>query len=201
MARNFFTYGPDDLRKINAMRRANSQPHVESTPVLGKEKLLFVTATEMHDEPASCYNCVFYNHAATCGLIGPHVAIKKFIFPKKETSDSKPIEYWPCCGMHQFGQPNYGPPSYTAKNDPSSLDLLWINAPAPGLPSGGANCGGATGGDDCDHYCTPGGDKRAYASAFCRVLQCTVNGGDVCTAWDDDDKLSWQKAQAILNDK
>lgn len=201
MAFNLKIYRAEDLRKVNSMRRANSQPTLTGVPVLSKEKVLFVGTAEMNNEPASCYNCVFYNSGASCQLIGPHVPICKFTYPRSATSDSKPIEYWPCCGMHQFGNPNFGPPRFIAANDPASLDLLWINAPSVGLEQGGANCGGSNGGDDCDHYTTPTGDKRDAPHGFCRVLQCEVMNGDVCSAWDDDDKLSWNKAQAILKEQ
>ena len=183
------------------MRRANSQPSLEGVPVLSRPQVLFTTAAEMRNEPASCYNCIFYNHDESCQLIGPRVVISKFTYPKVATNDAKRIEYWPCCGMHQHGEPNFGPPTFSASNDPTSLDLIWINAPSLGLERGGANCGGENGGDDCDNYCTDGDDKRDEPSAFCRVLQSTVMNGDVCASWRDDDQLPWDKAQNILKER
>lgn len=201
MARNLLIYKAEHLRKINSMRRANSQPDIESVPIPTRGEVLFTTAAEMHNEPASCYNCIFYNSGDSCQLIGPRVRVRRFIYPRTPTADSKPIEYWPCCGMHQHGEPNFGPPRFLAANDPGSIDLLWINAPSTGLEYSGANCGGENGGDDCDHYCTPTGDKRDEPSGFCRVLQSQVMNGDVCASWRDDDQLSWDKAQAILKER
>ena len=197
MAHNFLEYRAKHLAKINSMRRANSQPDIESVPVPTRGEVLFATAAEMHNEPASCYNCIFYNSGASCQLIGARVRVEKFTYGGPD----KLIEYWPCCGMHQHGEPNFGVPRYLASNDPASLGLIWINAPSVGLEHGGANCGGENGGDDCDHYITSGSDKRDEPSAFCRVLQSTVCNGDVCASWRDDDQLDWTKAQSILKEQ
>ena len=201
MAENFLVYKLKHLRKVNAQRRALSQPTLAGVPVLQKGKVLYVTAAEMDNEPASCSNCIFYNKLGSCQLIGPHVIVRKLVYPPRATPDAKPIEYWPCCGMHTFGQPNAGEEKFLAASDPAELDLVWINAPSVGLEHGGANCGGENGGDDCDHYMIAGDDKRDARSGFCRVLQCEVQNGDVCSAWTDDDELSWDRAQNILKEQ
>jgi hypothetical protein len=100
--------------------------------------------------------------------------------------------------MHEHGEPNYGVEAFRGANSPTTLGLLWINAPRVGLEYGGANCGGCNGGDDCDFYMTDIDDKREAPTGFCRVLQSEVANGDVCAAWNDDDKVDWQQAQAIL---
>lgn len=197
MANGFLEYKDKNLPKVNAMRRAISQPDIYAVPVLGKSKVLFVSASEMNNEPASCANCIFYNWGRSCQLIGPHVKVRKIVYGEPD----KAIEYWPCCGMQTFGAPNKGEPRFLATTDPSDLDLLWINAPRVGQSHGGANCGGQNGGDDCDYYMTDVDEKRSAPSGFCRVLQRTVQNGDVCSAWDDDDKLVWEKAQAIIEEQ
>ena len=200
MARNLLIYRAEHLRKINSMRRAISQPDIYTVPVPNKGQVLFVSAAEMHNEPASCYNCAFYNRDKSCQLIGPHVIIRKFIYPPAPTSDSKQIEYWPCCSMQQYGDPHEGE-KFIACNPPDQLGLIWINAPKPGQEQGGANCGGSNGGDDCDSYMIEGDDKRDTPSGFCRVLQCEVQNGDVCTQWMDDDRMTWEQAQNILREQ
>lgn len=191
----FLKYKPKHLPKINSIRRAVSQPDITSLPILTKEQVLFVSAAEMANEPASCYNCRFYNHGKSCGIIGPLTIVKKFVYGEPD----KPIEYWPCCGMHEHGEPNYGVEAFRAANSPSTLGLVWINAPRIGLDYGGANCGGCNGGDDCDLYMVNIDNKREAPTGFCRVLQSEVANGDVCAAWTDDDRVDWQQAQAILH--
>jgi hypothetical protein len=200
MPDGFLVYRDKHLRKVNAIRMANSQPTIDAVPILQKGKVLFVTAAEMDNEPASCANCVFYNSGRSCQLIGPRITVRKFTYPPKATADAKPIEYWPCCGMHTYGEPNYGAETFAAKSDPAELDLVWINAPSVGLEHGGANCGGENGGDDCDHYLTAKDDKRDSPTGFCRVLQAEVCNGDVCAAWMDDDEVSWDRAQALIKE-
>jgi hypothetical protein len=194
MMDGFLKYKSKHLSKINSIRRAKSQPDIYTVPTLTKDQVLFVTASEMHNEPASCYNCRFYNYGKSCGLIGPLPPIRKFTYGAPD----KPIEYWPCCGAHEHGTPSYGAEAFRAANSPSTLGLLWINAPRVGLDLGGANCGGTFGGDDCDYYMTDIDDKREAPTGFCRVLQSEVMNGDVCSAWRDDDRIEWQEADAIL---
>jgi len=197
----FLRYRPKHLRKIESIRRAISQPsQANIVPVLNKGQVLFTPAAELHDEPASCYNCNFYNYGKSCQLIGKLVQIRKFTYPRTATADAKQIEYWPHCAAHCYGQPNYGPAKFISKSDPSNLNLIWINAPRVGCERSGATCGGASDGDDCDFFMTKGADKRAEPTAFCRVLQGEVANGDHCTAWDDDDKVVWQKAQTLLQE-
>ena len=198
----FPVYGDAQLRKINAMRRAFSAPDSLDPVVNTKGEALFVTGEEMNNEPSSCYNCQFYNEKVkTCGLIGPRKIVLKFVWPKEATADSKQIEYWPDCSMHLFGETNKGAPVYYSNSDPDYIGLIWINAPKPGLPHGGANCGGANGGDDCDHYTTDG-EKPKWESptGFCRALQTTVACNDDCAQWRDDDTLQWQDAQRLIKD-
>jgi hypothetical protein len=199
----FPIYGADQLRKVNAMRRAFSAPLSLAPVVNTKGEALFTTAEEMNDEPASCYNCQFYNEKAErCSLIGTHKVIKKLIWPLEEKPDAKQIEYWPCCSMQFYGEPNKGEAFYrTFSNDPDYMGLIWINAPKLGQKYGGANCGGVNGGDDCDHYLTDG-KKPKWESplGFCRALQTQVAAGDVCCQWRDDDTLQWQDAQRLLGE-
>lgn len=197
----FPIYNRSNLTKINAMRMAFSAPDSEAPVVNTRGEALFTSAGEMDDEPASCYNCQFFNlKAERCQLIGKHKVIKKFIWPKAGTPDAKQIEYWPCCSMHFHGDPSQGEGKYLAfASDPDYLGLIWINAPKPGLALGGANCGGVDGGDDCDHYQTEGDTpKWESVTGYCRALQGQVAAGDVCAQWRDDDKLEWQDAQRLI---
>lgn len=198
----FPIYGVAQLRKVNAMRMAFSAPESSSPVINTKGEALFVTAEEMDDEPASCYNCQFYNlKAETCGLIGKRLTIKKLVWPKESTEDAKQIEYWPCCSMQLYGKPNDGEAGYRSSSDPDYLGLIWINAPKVGQEYGGANCGGSNGGDDCDHYTTDGKKpKWESPTGFCRALQTTVACGDVCAQWRDDDTLQWQDAQRLIGE-
>jgi len=191
----FLKYKSAHLSKINSIRRAKSQPDIITVPTLDKASVLFVTAAEMCNEPASCYNCKFYNYDKSCGLIGALPKVRKFTYGEPD----KPIEYWPCCGAHEHGTPSYGIEAFRAANSPSTLGLIWINAPRVGQELGGANCGGCNGGDDCDYFMVEGTDKRDEPHGFCRVLQSNVANGDVCAAWNDDDRIEWQEAQAIIN--
>jgi hypothetical protein len=197
----FPIYGPKQIPKINAMRRAFSAPRDLAPVVNTKGEALFVTAEELHDEPASCYNCLFYNgKVETCQFIGKEHKIRKIIWPQDPVPpDSKKIEYWPCCSLQTYGNPNAAEPKYISSSDPDYIGLIWINAPKVGQEYGGANCGGVNGGDDCDHYQTDG--KRAKwesPTGFCRALQTTVAAGDVCAQWRDDDTLQWQDAQRLI---
>jgi len=198
----FPIYQSKNLSKINAMRMAFSAPESDEPVINTKGEALFTTAEEMNYEPASCYNCQFYNEKGeTCGLIGKRLTIKKIIWPKEATPDAKQIEYWPCCSMQLYGEPNKGEAIYRATSDPDNLGLLWINAPKVGQEYGGANCGGVEGGDDCDHYKTDGDEpKWESVTGFCRALQTRVAAGDICSQWRDDDKLEWQDAQRLIRE-
>lgn len=198
----FPVYNEKHIRKVNALRRAISLPEV-TTPIIPlKGQALFTTAEEMHDEPASCYNCQFYNQKdETCAVIGPRIKIRKVLHPKEATADSKPIEFWPCCSMQLYGEPNNAAAVYRASSDPDYLDLIWINAARPGQAHGGANCGGCDGGDDCDHYIVDGKEaKWDSPTGFCRALQVVVGCGDVCSLWNDDDELRWREAQKLIEE-
>lgn len=198
----FPVYDSKQIRKINAMRRAFSSPDTIEPVIPTKGDALFTTAEEMHDEPASCYNCQFYNEKAeTCGIIGSRTPVRKITYPLAATADSKQIEYWPCCGMQLYGETNKGPAVYRSTSDPDYLGLVWINAEKPGQAQGGANCGGCNGGDDCDRYVTEGTKpKWETPTGFCRALQTTVACGDVCSLWRDDDILTWQAAQRLIGE-
>src|SRR5260370_15563488 len=80
--------------------------------------------------------------------VGAEVEIRKFTYPPQATRDSDPIEYWPCCGMWDKGEPNRGKETFVSANDPTELGLIWINAPETGQPCGGANCGGEKSGGE-----------------------------------------------------
>ena len=205
MPHNFLVYKLKHLRKVNAQRRALSQPSVDFVPVLTKGQVLYVPAGKMTAAggdcaPASCYNCASYNYGKSCMRIGQEIEVRKFTYPTRVTRDAEPIEYWPCCGMWDKGEPNREEETFVSANDPSDLGLIWINAPEVGQEYGGANCGGQNGGDDCDNYITEGSDKRKEPTAFCRVLQAEVENGAVCAAWADDDQMTWQQAQNILKE-
>lgn len=185
------------------MRLASSLVQITAAPVLEKGQVLFSSAANAHNEPRSCYNCRMYNGSArTCVLMGPAIRVEKFIYPPKFEQESKPIEYWPACGAWDYGSPIVGQPSYKKQpfDEPDDLGFGWINAPEPGQKQGGANCGGINGGDDCDNYIIAGDDKREAPVGFCRVLRQDVENGACCTAWGDDDWLSWQKGQDLLKD-
>lgn len=192
------------LRKLNALRRGASTVGIsdKSLPILDKSQVQFVTAEEMDNKPCSCYHCTVYNaKTETCGLMGPRIPVKKFIWPKEATEDAKRIEYWPACGAADPGEPNSGEAKYKSFpfRDPDSLGFGWINAPKPGLGYSGANCGGGNDGDDCDFYLVHDGEAKWDSPAgFCRVLQSQVANGDVCAAWQDDDWLDWRKGLELI---
>lgn len=201
MPPNFLTYKLENLRKVNSQRRALSQPTIIDVPVLTAGQVQYIPETQMDGKPASCYRCPFYNHGRSCKFFGPEIRIRKFVYPLEATADAKQIEYWPCCSAWTLGEPNYGEEQFFEHlSTPDTLGLGWINAPKVGQEYGGANCGGKSGGDDCDHYITKGDDKRDEPMAFCRVMQRQVENGAVCCAWMDDDWVSWDRAQNILKE-
>lgn len=201
MADDFKVYTAENLRKINSQRRALSQPDIYTVPTLKPAEVLFVPANRMGGEPATCYNCGRYNYGKSCVLIGPKVSIRRFIYPRIATADAKRIEYWPCCGEWDRGQPNYGPAKYNDNlSTPDELGLIWINAPEVGQEIGGANCGGRDGGDECDFYVTEEADARDTEEGWCRVLQQNVDNGAVCGAWRDDDTVDYARGSALLKE-
>lgn len=179
-----------------------SQPTLMGVPILNKGQVQYIPEGQMEGEPATCYNCPFYNYGRSCKLIGPTIEVRKMVYPPQATADAKRIEYWPCCSAWTRGEPNYGPEEFLDQHSsPDTLGLGWINVPEVGQAIGGANCGGKNGGDDCDHYCVDGPqDKREYPTGFCRVLQSEVENGAVCSAWQDDDWVDWTRAQNILKE-
>lgn len=194
----FVEYDEKQLPKVDSMRRDKSQPSFMGVPIMSDAQVLFTTAKELGGKPASCYTCKEQTHDFTCERLGPGVLVKKVTGSR---DSGEPIEYWPCCSMHEFtDEPRKGAVSYHDTLDtPDSLGLIWINAPKPGQEYGGANCGGVEGGDDCDHYIVSGKhEKWDVDQAFCRVLQHAVDGGDVCAAWRDDDQLSFEDAQNLI---
>lgn len=201
MADDFVVYKLKNLRKVNGQRRALSQPDVWTVPTLKPAEVLFVPASSMGGEPATCYNCERYNADRSCMLIGPHIEIRKFTYPPQPTADAKQIEYWPCCGEWKRGEPNAGPEQFCDELDtPDELGLGWINAPQVGQKIGGANCGGCDGGDECDFYVTDVADARETETGFCRVLQQDVAAGAVCAAWRDDDWIDFARGSALLRE-
>jgi len=192
----FIEYGKEQLPKIDSMRRDKTQPDFYGVPILHDEQVMFTRASEMGNKPASCTTCHYQQSDKTCHLIGPSITVSK-VTGHKESGD--PIEYWPCCDMHSYGEPSKEKPHYDeVLSNPNTLGLVWINAGEPGQPYGGANCGGVEGGDDCDHYMVSKGDKWENPQGLCRVLAHTVDAGDVCTAWWDDDILEWEEAQQLI---
>jgi hypothetical protein len=192
----FVEYGKEQLPKVDSMRRDKSQPDFYGVPILHDQDVMFTRASELGEKPASCYTCQFQQSNLTCGLLGPEISVRKVV-GHRESGD--PIEYWPCCGMHDYGSQAQGQPSYREPlSTPDAVGLIWINAPEVGQKFGGANCGGVNGGDDCDHYMVPSGDKWENPQGVCRVLQHTVDAGDVCTVWRDDDILDWEEAQQLM---
>lgn len=196
----FFAYKDKHLPKVNALRQAASLVQITGVPVLTKGQVAFSPAEESDCAPRSCYNCDHQNATAkTCKLLGPAIKTEKFVYPP---SGEKKIEFWPACSYWYPGIPSVGTAKYEDTCvDPDDAGLIWINAPEVGLPLAGATCGGCHGGDDCDNWLVEGDDnKRNYTEGFCRVLQTTTACGDCCTAWEDDDQVSWQKAQDLLRD-
>lgn len=203
MSKNFLEYEAKHLSKVNAQRLANSLVKIDRPVALEPGQVLFSDGASVNNEPRSCANCWMWNeHPGTCYLMGPDVRAEKFTYPPKFEEGSKPIEYWPVCGMWDHGKHNEGRPVYKsgAYDDPDSIGFGYVNAPAPGQALGGTNCGGQNGGDDCDNYITKGDDKRKEDQAFCRVLQKEVGNCDCCAAWTDDDWVTWQKGQELLKD-
>ena len=201
MPPNFLAYTVRNILKVNSQRRALSQPKNREPQALTKGEAQYISEAEMRDEPATCYNCPMYNYGRSCQLMGSDVHLRKFVYPPERTSDAKPIEYWPCCSAWRPGEPNMGSERFVdCLLSVETLGPGWINAPKVGQPIGGANCGGKSGGDDCDHFCTEGPDKREEPVAFCRVLQDRVENGAVCGAWRDDDWLDYQRGAALLKE-
>jgi|SRR6478609_4573528 len=191
----FLVYEDKNLPKINSIRRVISAPDAKLPPILNNGQVSF---SAPYKDPRSCYNCPFYNFNRGCQLMSPEIVIRKLLWPKEATEDSKQIEYWPVCSYWVPGEPNYGSPKRIATLDPDDAGLCWINAPEVGLEYSGANCSGANDADDCDFYMTPIADKRKAKQGFCRVLQKTVDGMACCSAWLDDDLVSWRTANERL---
>lgn len=195
----FVEYGPKQLPKVDSMRRDKSQPDFYGVPILSDAQVLFTRADELGNKPASCYTCKEQLPNFTCERFGPEVSVKT-VTGHADSGES--IEYWPCCSMQEYtdtprsqGQIKY----HDTLDTPDELGLVWINAPKPGQKYGGANCGGIDGGDDCDHYLVKGAvEKWDALQGVCRVLQHSVDGGDVCSAWHDDDELGWREAQQLM---
>lgn len=197
----FIEYGPEQLPKVDSMRRDKSQPDFYGVPILHDSDVLFTRAAELGDKPASCYTCKEHTKDFTCERLGPDIKVATVV-GSPESGD--PIEYWPCCSLQEYTEtPRQGAVSYhDTLDNPDEIGLIWINAAEVGQKFGGANCGGVNGGDDCDHYITKGAVEKWEASqGACRVLQHSVDGGDVCAAWRDDDILQWQDAEQLMKGK
>jgi hypothetical protein len=186
----FPVYGKEQLPKVNAMRAAKSQPDFHGIPILHDQNVTFTSADSMENRPASCFNCALMNTDKTCMLMSAEIVV--------DTVTIEGIEYWPRCADFVPGGGNGGQALHLTLQSPDQLGLVWINAPKPGQEFGGSNCGGCDGGDDCDHYMVKAGEKWDNPQGECRVLQHTVNCGDYCAAWWDDDILQWQEAQNQL---
>lgn len=197
----FVDYGPEQLDKVNTIRRDKSQPDFYGIPILTDDEVLLTSADELGGHPASCYTCKEHTSDFTCKRLGPGLSVKKVI-GNKDYDD--PIEYWPCCSLQEYtDKPREGKIQYHDLLDtPDEIGLIWINAPKVGQAFGGANCGGVDGGDDCDRYRTRGKvEKWDTDQGICTVLQHVVEAGAVCTAWHDDDELTWREAQQLINGK
>lgn len=196
----FVEYGPEQLPKVDSMRRDKSQPDLYGVPILHDSDVLFTRASELGGLPASCYTCKEHTPDLTCERMGPSVKVAKVI-GHRDSGD--PIEYWPCCSLQEYtDKPRSSPTHYhDSLDNPDEIGLIWINAPEVGQKYGGANCGGVEGGDDCDHYLVKSGEKWDNQQGACRVLQHSVDAGDVCTAWRDDDILNWQEAEMLMKGK
>src|ERR1700732_2156108 len=95
----FVVYGPEQLPKVDSMRRDKSQPDFYGVPILTDAEVVFTTAKELGDKPASCYTCKEQTSQITCERLGPNIKVAKVT----GSSDSgEPIEYWPCCSMHEY---------------------------------------------------------------------------------------------------
>jgi hypothetical protein len=197
----FPVYAAKQLPKIDSMRRDKSLPDFAGVPVLRDTDVAFTCADELGDRPASCYTCKEQTSDMTCQRLGPGIKVEKVTGHR---DSGNPIEYWPCCSLHEFCQdvadgkrekPHY----HETLDTPASLGLVWINAPKVGQKFGGANCGGVNGGDDCDSYIVHGKtEKWEVEQAYCRVLAHEVEGGAVCSAWHDDDELPFAEAQMLI---
>lgn len=199
----FLAYKDKHLPKVNSLRLANSLVQITSIPTSDRGSVLFSPASGAHDEPRSCYNCHFFNERAkSCQLMGDRIRVEKFVYPPSFQDSSKPIEFWPVCGMWDYGDPNDGGASFKEPpfDNPDDIGFGWVNAPSVGLEHSGTSCGGANDGDDCDHFIITGDDKRAAKTGFCRVLQQTVGNLDCCAHWEDDDWVDWQKGEDLLKD-
>lgn len=192
-------YKAGDLPKVNAMRYDKTQPDFYGVPVLHDSDVMFTTASQMGGKPGSCYTCSFQQSDLTCAFLGPSVKVSK-VTGHADSGD--PVEYWPCCDIHDYGKPQTGKPFYRENvSTPSQVGLIWINAPEVGQKFGGSNCGGVEGGDDCDHYMVESGEKWDNPQGVCRVLQHSVDAGDDCAAWHDDDILEFEDAQQLMGGK
>ncbi len=181
-------YNEGDLDKINALRTAKTRPDFYGIPILTEADVLFVTAASRQHRPNWCGNCVMMNSQdSTCMVYSPNIKIQTFVI--------EPQKFWPVCGKHEFGEPHKGEPMRMAESDPDAGGLIWVNTPNDGREEGGTTCGGLNNGDDCDYYSVPGEDKRDFDMGECRVLQKDVEGGACCSAWQDDDLLTWAEAQ------
>jgi hypothetical protein len=190
----FPEYGETELDKVNTMRSDKTQPDFMGIPIIQDGWVMLCSAEAIGNKPASCYTCIFHDGKERCGLLDAAVVVSKVIGDKEYDN---PIEYWPCCSMHNYGEPSGGACEPT--KTPDAIGLIWINSSKPGQDYGGANCAGTNGGDDCDNYQVEKGEKWDSESGFCRVLQHTVQAGQVCSAWSDDDILKWEDAQTLLN--
>jgi hypothetical protein len=94
------------VTKSNTLRYVKSMTGGVNTVPLEKAHVLFTTAEELNNEPASCYNCrMFYDKAERCAIHLPSIQIKKFVGKAEE--GGKDIEFWPCCGYQDYGEPSH----------------------------------------------------------------------------------------------
>lgn len=149
---------------------------------LEKWALLFVTAAELSDKPASCGLCtMMLAKQKRCIILGPDIIIESV------TKDGK--TYTPGCSQQDPGDPIWtdGPITYLSKllgsEKADMIGLEWSEG-------AGTNCGGVNGGAACTKHFDP-------ETNGCRPLQDTVAPGDCCAAHNGP-AMDWREAQLEL---
>lgn len=144
-----------------------------------KFAVLFASASELRNKPASCFDCsLFYQRLGTCKILGPRIQIQHV---RKNGS-----LYTPVCGQQDPGAPDTSSsPRYT------SFELSPEKADAIGLEwskGTGATCGGAADSAGCVHF---------QAGQCQGVLDRPVEPADCCAAHEGP-SIPWREAQEIL---
>lgn len=143
-----------------------------------KWAVLFVTGDDLHDQPASCFNCTsFYPRQKTCRILGPSIRIDRVAVV--------PHVYTPVCGLQDPGKPEItNEPVYLSSlNGEAKADEVGLEW-AEGM---GVNCSAVYGGADCSHL----------KMDDCQLLKMPVAPSDCCAAHDGD-HMEWREAQRLL---